>query len=69
MDILFLLLPLALLLGVVGLIMMIWALRNDQFDDMEGASRRILYDDDQEMVPTPPPRNEATSNDPADTPR
>ncbi|MBF0177057.1 MAG: cbb3-type cytochrome oxidase assembly protein CcoS [Magnetococcales bacterium] len=54
MDILFLLLPLALLLGVVGLAMMIWALRNGQFEDLEGAAQRILYDDDQELIPTHP---------------
>ncbi|MBF0426476.1 MAG: cbb3-type cytochrome oxidase assembly protein CcoS [Magnetococcales bacterium] len=55
MDILYLLLPLALILGVIGLGMMIWALKNNQFEDMEGAAQRILYDDDQGMIPTAPP--------------
>lgn len=41
-----LLIPLALLLGLCGLAAFFWAMRDGQFDDMDGAAMRILIDDD-----------------------
>jgi cbb3-type cytochrome oxidase maturation protein len=46
MDSLLVLVPAALLLGLLGLAAFLWALRNGQFDDPEGSAGRILYDDD-----------------------
>lgn len=46
MNVLVFLLPLALLLGLIGLAAFMWALRNRQFDDLEGAGWRALSDDD-----------------------
>lgn len=40
------LIPIALLMGLSGLVAFFWALRTGQFDDMEGAANRILIDDD-----------------------
>jgi cbb3-type cytochrome oxidase maturation protein len=40
------LIPVALFLGVLGLGAFIWSLRSGQYDDLEGASWRILQDDD-----------------------
>lgn len=40
------LIPIALLLGFIGLIAFLWALNNSQFDDLDGAANRILFDDD-----------------------
>lgn len=40
------LIPVALLLGLVGLLGFLWALKNGQFDDLDGAAHRILFDDD-----------------------
>jgi cbb3-type cytochrome oxidase maturation protein len=51
MDAIYILLPAALFLGLIGLALMIWAIRNGQFEDMEGPSYRILFDDDQDMIP------------------
>lgn len=42
------LLPIALGLGLVGLIAFFWALKRGQFEDLDGAANRILYDDDEE---------------------
>ena len=47
MNILLILVPLALLLGLIGLAGFIWTLKNKQYDDLEGAAHRILFDDDQ----------------------
>lgn len=44
------LIPVALFLGLLALAAFIWSLRNGQYDDLEGAAERILYDDDE-----PPP--------------
>ena len=40
------LIPIALLLGGLGLAAFFWALRSGQFDDPDGAAARILLDDD-----------------------
>jgi cbb3-type cytochrome oxidase maturation protein len=40
------LIPVALFLGGLGLFAFIWSLRSGQYDDLEGASWRILQDDD-----------------------
>jgi cbb3-type cytochrome oxidase maturation protein len=40
------LIPVALLLGAVGLIAFLWALKSGQFDDLDGAANRILFEDD-----------------------
>lgn len=40
------LIPVALLLGGLGLAGFLWALRNKQFEDLDGAANRILNDDE-----------------------
>ncbi|MBB4265631.1 cbb3-type cytochrome oxidase assembly protein CcoS [Roseospira visakhapatnamensis] len=49
MNALLMLIPLALLLGLLGLAAFLWALRSGQFDDMDGAAHRILFDDDDDQ--------------------
>ncbi|MCW2362143.1 MULTISPECIES: cbb3-type cytochrome oxidase assembly protein CcoS [Sphingobium] len=39
------LIPVALLLGLTGLVAFMWSLRNGQFDDPDGAAMRILIED------------------------
>lgn len=41
------LIPIALGLGVVGLLAFFWALKSGQFEDPKGAAERILLDDEQ----------------------
>jgi cbb3-type cytochrome oxidase maturation protein len=55
MNGLLLLIPIALAMGLAGLLAFLWALRSGQFDDLDGAAGRVLFDD----VPSPPdtPRN------------
>ncbi|OKH88692.1 MULTISPECIES: cbb3-type cytochrome oxidase assembly protein CcoS [Thalassospira] len=47
MSNLLLLIPIALFLGLMGLAAFLWALKSGQFDDMDGAANRILFDDDE----------------------
>ncbi|MDP1963908.1 MAG: cbb3-type cytochrome oxidase assembly protein CcoS [Reyranella sp.] len=46
MDSLMVLIPVALLLGLIALAAFLWALRDGQYDDPDGAAGRILFDDD-----------------------
>jgi len=43
-----LLIPIALLLGLAGLAAFFWAMRDGQFDDMDGAGMRILIEDEEQ---------------------
>jgi cbb3-type cytochrome oxidase maturation protein len=38
----FVLIPLSIAMGLVGLGAFLWALRNNQFDDPQGAASRVL---------------------------
>jgi cbb3-type cytochrome oxidase maturation protein len=59
MNILAILIPASLVLGLLGLVAFLWLLRHDQFEDPEGQAARILsgrYDDhpaDEEDPPLP----------------
>jgi len=46
MEILYLLVPLAMLLVAVIVVVFFWAVRSGQFDDLEGPAHRIIMDDD-----------------------
>lgn len=54
MDVLLWLIPAAVFLGFLGLMAFLWALKSGQFDDLEGAAHRILFDDPDDK-PLPPP--------------
>ena len=46
MNVLALLVPAALGLGLLGLAAFLWALKAGQFDDLDGAAVRVLFKDD-----------------------
>lgn len=46
MNIVAVLIPIALLLGLLGLGAFFWASASGQFDDLEGAALRILIEDE-----------------------
>lgn len=46
MSVLVYLIPVALGMGGAGLAMFFWAMRNGQFEDLDGAANRILIDDE-----------------------
>lgn len=41
------LIPIALLLGAAALGAFLWSLRSGQYDDLDGAAERILFDDEE----------------------
>lgn len=46
MEILYLLIPVAMLLVALIVVIFFWAVRSGQFDDLEGPAHRIIMDDD-----------------------
>lgn len=56
MSVLVFLIPVALLFGLASLIAFLWALKSGQYDDMEGAGERILFDPDDKPEPPGKPR-------------
>lgn len=58
MEVLLWLIPAALGLGVIGLAAFLWALKSGQFDDLDGAANRILFDDEDERPRDEKPRDE-----------
>ncbi|MEM7021516.1 MAG: cbb3-type cytochrome oxidase assembly protein CcoS [Pseudomonadota bacterium] len=47
MDVLVYLIPIALFLGLLGLGAFIWSMRSGQYEDLDGAAERVLFDDDE----------------------
>ncbi len=52
MSALLYLIPISILLGVVALFTFLWTVKNGQYEDLEGAAKRVLTDEDK-----PLPRN------------
>ena len=53
----------SLIAGGVGLTTFLWSLSNGQYDDMEGAASRILFDDVTPQRPAPKPAQPAPPRD------
>ena len=49
MSALLYLIPIALFLGLLGLAAFLWSLKSGQYDDLDGAAHRILFDDDEDV--------------------
>jgi len=47
MDVLFILIPVALGLGLLGLGAFLWSMKSGQFEDLDGAAWRAIMDDDE----------------------
>lgn len=45
----FYLIPISLALGAIGLAAFMWSLRSGQYEDLDGAAERILFDDDRQV--------------------
>ncbi len=56
MESLYLLIPIASLLVVIGILIFIWAVKSEQFEDLERHGMNILFDDDhqEKLEPSKP---------------
>ena len=46
MSILYLIFPVIIIMALLGVVCLVWAVKNGQFEDMEGPKYRIFFDDD-----------------------
>jgi cbb3-type cytochrome oxidase maturation protein len=46
MDILIYLVPIAICLGLIGLLGFLWTVKTKQYEDLDGAASRILFDEE-----------------------
>ncbi|MDN6296966.1 MAG: cbb3-type cytochrome oxidase assembly protein CcoS [Halomonas sp.] len=61
MTILYLLIPISLLFLSIAVWAFFWAVKNNQFDDLEGPAYRILFDEDENDL-TPEERERRRQN-------
>jgi len=50
MDVIYSLIPGMMFFGVLLVIVLVWAVKKGQYEDMEGNANRILLDDDDDML-------------------
>lgn len=62
MSVIYVLIPVAILLTALGLYLFFWAVRKDQFEDLEKQGLSILFDDD-EITAKDPKTDNKLSND------
>ena len=62
MEILYLLIPIAILLVLIIVVVFLWAIRSGQFDGLEGPAHQILMDDDDPLEPQENERKQNVSN-------
>ena len=51
MEIVYLLIPVAIILVAFATWVFFYSVNSGQFDDLESPAHRILYDDDEDMIP------------------
>lgn len=51
MEILYLLIPIAVVVLAAAIWALVWAIKSGQYDDLEGPAYRILMDDDDPRIP------------------
>jgi cbb3-type cytochrome oxidase maturation protein len=50
MDVIYSLIPGMMVFGVLLVVVLVWAVKKGQYEDMEGNANRILLDDDDDML-------------------
>lgn len=63
MNIIYVLIPIAIILVVIAIVVFFWAVKSDQFDDLERHGQSILFDDDL------PPEKRVSTQENKDKPR
>jgi len=66
MDVIYGLIPGMIILGLVSVLVFFWAVKNGQYEDMQGPAYRILDDDDMPPKAAPPKADPAAPKDRAD---
>lgn len=59
MESLYILIPIAVILVFVAVLVFIWAVKTDQFDDLERQGMNVLFDDDEASSSVPHSKRES----------
>ena len=62
MDVIYSLIPGMMFFGVLFVIVLVWAVRKGQYEDMEGNASRILLDDDDDLLRDMDKRNDKSAD-------
>ncbi len=63
MDSIFILIPIALIFSAIAIKAFLWAVDNNQYDDLDAAAQSILFDDDINMEPVVDVSKQTTAAD------
>ncbi|MBD0785678.1 cbb3-type cytochrome oxidase assembly protein CcoS [Vibrio sp. Y2-5] len=58
MESLYILIPIAIVIVAVAVAIFLWAVKSDQFEDLERQGHNILFDEDEHLTPKSPSDNE-----------
>ncbi|QOL25047.1 cbb3-type cytochrome oxidase assembly protein CcoS [Thalassotalea sp. LPB0316] len=64
MTVIYVLIPIAVLLTIIGIYLFFWAVKSEQFDDLEKEGMSILYDEDKQASNDTTKPTENTPKDP-----
>jgi cbb3-type cytochrome oxidase maturation protein len=53
MEVIYSLIPGMMFFGVLFVVVLVWAVKKGQYEDMEGSANRILLDDDDDVAVRP----------------
>lgn len=62
MEVIYSLIPGMMFFGVLFVVVLVWAVKKGQYEDMEGNASRILLDDDDDMMRDRDEPNDASAN-------
>lgn len=62
MNIIYVLIPIAIIIVAVAIVAFFWAVKNNQFEDLERQGHSILFDDDINEKPAQPEKTEKPSD-------
>ncbi len=66
MSVIYVLIPVAILLTALGLYLFFWAVKKDQFEDLEKQGLSILFDDDETTAKDLKTDNKLSNDQPSD---
>lgn len=52
MEVIYLLIPIAIIFVIIAIYLFSWAVKSDQFDDLEKQGMSVLFDDEVDSKPT-----------------
>lgn len=63
MEVIYSLIPGMTFFGLLFVVILVWAVRKGQYEDMEGNANRILLDDDEDVLVAGRPRKDPQQKD------